>query len=336
VLELVHTAGDRSPVLRAEARVWQNVPRVLAARRAAAERDGARVMSFGVGDGPAPPSEIEHRLRLWLQRPDRFRSERDDAGSTTVTVADGSHWWRFAPGMGALREDAPSSIAAGGLGELSLLVSPSRILGVAVLEAGGETSVAGGRGLVARATPPPLEHPDLGSGLAMGARHHDLVVDAERGVLLVAQRDAGGDRRAITAGEPVHAKTRTERRPARHEHLKRRTADSLVEADGLDPRGQIIRVADGFTRRWREDEGAGRKRLVKRDVRHFDKQHPLAAVAALKSQTELLRDRVWRTRTQLEPAIVEYAAWFNNDRLRESLGDIAPAESETLCARRYL
>jgi putative transposase len=47
-------------------------------------------------------------------------------------------------------------------------------------------------------------------------------------------------------------------------------------------------------------------------------------------KTELIADRVWRTQTQLELAIIEWVAWFNNDRLHESLGDIPPAEFETL------
>ena len=45
-------------------------------------------------------------------------------------------------------------------------------------------------------------------------------------------------------------------------------------------------------------------------------------------KTELITDRVWRTRSQLELAIVEYLGWFNNTRLHESLGDIPPAEYE--------
>jgi putative transposase len=53
-------------------------------------------------------------------------------------------------------------------------------------------------------------------------------------------------------------------------------------------------------------------------------------------KTELIADRVWRTQTQLELAIVEWVAWFNNDRLHESLGDIPPAEFETQHAARYL
>jgi putative transposase len=49
-------------------------------------------------------------------------------------------------------------------------------------------------------------------------------------------------------------------------------------------------------------------------------------------KTELIADRVWRTRTQLELAIVEWVAWFNNDRLHESLEDRPPAEIEALYA----
>ncbi len=46
-------------------------------------------------------------------------------------------------------------------------------------------------------------------------------------------------------------------------------------------------------------------------------------------KTELIRDRVWRTRSQLELAIIEYVAWFNTERLHTSLGGIPPAEFES-------
>jgi putative transposase len=51
-------------------------------------------------------------------------------------------------------------------------------------------------------------------------------------------------------------------------------------------------------------------------------------------KTELVADRVWQTRSQLELAVVEYIAWFNNDRLHESLGDIPPVEFEQLYAEK--
>src|SRR4051812_14362732 len=45
-------------------------------------------------------------------------------------------------------------------------------------------------------------------------------------------------------------------------------------------------------------------------------------------KTELIADRVWRTRTQLELAIVEWVGWFNHVRLHEALNDRPPAEFE--------
>jgi putative transposase len=51
-------------------------------------------------------------------------------------------------------------------------------------------------------------------------------------------------------------------------------------------------------------------------------------------KTELIRDRVWRSRSQLELAIVEYVAWFNSERIHTSLGGVPPAEHETEHARR--
>ena len=47
-------------------------------------------------------------------------------------------------------------------------------------------------------------------------------------------------------------------------------------------------------------------------------------------KTELITDRVWVSRSQLELALVEYVGWFNHDRLHQSLGDIPPAEFEAL------
>lgn len=51
-------------------------------------------------------------------------------------------------------------------------------------------------------------------------------------------------------------------------------------------------------------------------------------------KTELIADRVWRTRSQLELAIVEYIAWFNNSRLHENLHDRTPREIEELYAAK--
>ncbi len=49
-------------------------------------------------------------------------------------------------------------------------------------------------------------------------------------------------------------------------------------------------------------------------------------------KTELITDRTWATRSQLELAVVEYVAWFNNERLHEMLDDRSPREVEELYA----
>ena len=46
-------------------------------------------------------------------------------------------------------------------------------------------------------------------------------------------------------------------------------------------------------------------------------------------KTELIADRVWRSRAQLELAVVEYIGWFNTARLHSSLGYHTPDEIET-------
>ena len=45
-------------------------------------------------------------------------------------------------------------------------------------------------------------------------------------------------------------------------------------------------------------------------------------------KTELIADRVWRTKGQLELAIVEWVGWYDNRRLHGEIGDIPPAEFE--------
>jgi putative transposase len=49
-------------------------------------------------------------------------------------------------------------------------------------------------------------------------------------------------------------------------------------------------------------------------------------------KTELIADRVWRSRSELELAVVEYISWFNHVRLHGSLGDIPPVEFEQAAA----
>src|SRR5919199_6231510 len=61
--------------------------------------------------------------------------------------------------------------------------------------------------------------------------------------------------------------------------------------------------------------------------------NPLAESFVDSFKTELIADRVWQTRPQLELAVVEYIGWFNNDRLNQTLGDV-PRPSSRLSRLR--
>ena len=47
-------------------------------------------------------------------------------------------------------------------------------------------------------------------------------------------------------------------------------------------------------------------------------------------KTELIADRPWRSRSDLELAIVAWVGWYNHQRLHSSLDDLPPAEFEAL------
>ena len=51
-------------------------------------------------------------------------------------------------------------------------------------------------------------------------------------------------------------------------------------------------------------------------------------------KTELVRDRVWRSRSQLELAVVEWVSWSNSVRIHSEIGDVPPVEFEDLYARQ--
>jgi putative transposase len=45
-------------------------------------------------------------------------------------------------------------------------------------------------------------------------------------------------------------------------------------------------------------------------------------------KTELIADRVWKSRSQVELATVEWVGWYNHTRLHGELGDVPPVEFE--------
>jgi diguanylate cyclase (GGDEF)-like protein len=168
-----------------------------------------------------PPGN-EQLLRLWLERPDRFRVESgrsvgDDLQKHDLEIRDGERWWR-AHRLGSDSEwQSPEwlssqepTIAKGWIGDgCDRLLDPWPLLADMLRTAGaceplGREMVAGREAIRLRWTRPVDEEPEvfpsvvggelighsmtgpgrLGSVIPLGVSEVEVAVDAERGVLL--------------------------------------------------------------------------------------------------------------------------------------------------------
>jgi putative transposase len=105
-----------------------------------------------------------------------------------------------------------------------------------------------------------------------------------------------------------------------------------VAARGLDPVLELVHHSDRGSQYTSEQFTVA---LAEHDILAsmgsvgdaFDNSMAESLVDTFK--TELIADRVWRTRSQLEVAIARWVGWYNNTRLHSALGDIPPVEFET-------
>ena len=139
--------------------------------------------------------------------------------------------------------------------------------------------------------------------------------------------DARGYRRSgRPTGEPPRRQPRSLLKPAWMRARASRHPQSI-----RSPHGQLLRrpVESGQYTSWAftqvlDDHGVLASIGSIGDA--FDNALAESFVDSFK--TELIADRVWRTKAQLELAVVEYVGWFNTVRLHEALGDRPPAELE--------
>jgi outer membrane lipoprotein-sorting protein len=191
VLELMHTSEGRWRSLRAEGREWRNQALNLEAfmRMVEQRRPGSFTVFGDTARGGEGPEESESAWRLWMEGMDKVRSEFSVGDGETVTaVVDGRTWWSWSPSAGALTNEG-SENAETGLGPGIALVHPAAILPAVDLEIRGRTTRrarSAYRVLAVSATGNDDEEEDSGllHGIGSGAEEYELLVDAERGVLL--------------------------------------------------------------------------------------------------------------------------------------------------------
>jgi len=181
-------ASDSFQTLRATLRHWRDEEKYMEAwDRHVEERSSAGGGTLSIvldaGSDEPQPTASEATVRLWLERPNRFREEYEGAWGDQTAVSDGEHLWRRVPRLGLLREKASK-----GQGVLfaTQLVNPAPLLPGLELELLGDADHAGRAAVRLRAAPRHVSWHDL-FGLAPGADRYELLVDAERGILLRAE-----------------------------------------------------------------------------------------------------------------------------------------------------
>jgi hypothetical protein len=164
--------------VRLSGREWIHV-----ARSALAFEDWRRRTEGGNYVGTKPradvPEVLETRLRYWAEGA-CFREERD---SLTI-VCDGERTWTWTPEAGAVVANRGAS------SELDLL-HPLALVLAFELEPFGTADVAGRAALAVRARP--RDDASRMHSLGLGADELELVVDAERGILLRTEARHGSE-----------------------------------------------------------------------------------------------------------------------------------------------
>lgn len=192
LLELMHTSDLRWRTLRAEGREWRDEAGHLEAfLRRHARRPSARVLSFSARD-PGVPAEArrsdtsEETWKLWLA-PGKVRAEFEAGGETVAVAIRGDTWWSWSPSWGAQTNSGRKN-STHGMGSGEALIAPARLLSCTDLFVLGRTTVLGRAAFAVRAVPLTSDEEDEGSlalhGLGSGADDYELIVEAERGILL--------------------------------------------------------------------------------------------------------------------------------------------------------
>jgi len=124
------------------------------------------------------------RLRLWVVRPDRLRSEDETDDGALIIVHAGTGWWMSHPKHGS-HAGNDDEATLGNRGALVDLLDPTPLLGLARLEVIGEEEVAGRAVIRMRATPRSGEEIHA-PGWSIGPDGIEVAIDRDRGIALRA------------------------------------------------------------------------------------------------------------------------------------------------------
>jgi outer membrane lipoprotein-sorting protein len=181
VLELLHGAHGRYTTARLDARERRRY-RLQSEAYERARRRYAQGEAVAISYGPPLdlPEEGESTVRSWFAQPHRFREERVENGRPYIVLGDGTRFWTSSPEWATVVQDGVGWMLVNP--STRVLLDPSALLPLLDLEVGGAATTAGREAIAVRGTP--RDNASFDVPLPIGATEHQLLVDAERGVLL--------------------------------------------------------------------------------------------------------------------------------------------------------
>ncbi len=217
VLELLHGARDRSPVFQATLRTWHNTLRThealgrWAARRS---RGSVAMLTYSGRSEPVQPRDeiTEQVSRLWVRQPSHLRHEIDlpSGKGVSVKVINGDLWLAYSPWSGVTtNEDSkrPGQMQDNVDENLPTAFDPAPLIpAISSVEVLERTIHAGREAIRVLALARETRYPHAPWH---GADHYELLVDAERGILLRSnalmdgQAFAGDEIVSVTFDEPA-------------------------------------------------------------------------------------------------------------------------------------
>jgi len=177
--------------LRGEVRNWHHNERnheaVMRAHKARVARGSNMTIAVRPEGAEPEPVEWEDTLRVWLAPPDRLREElvmtHDGEPGVAVMVHVGATWWSYTPLGGAqTNAGSPDSVLSAHLQRA--LLDPAQLLASRVFEIVGPAAWAGRPAVRVMVTPSAREVFSWERGIHVPEWPQELLVDAERGILL--------------------------------------------------------------------------------------------------------------------------------------------------------
>ncbi|MFN2543623.1 MAG: hypothetical protein ABR600_03490 [Actinomycetota bacterium] len=196
VVELMQSARQRYRTLYVEVRSYARMDLFVEAMKRSVERQpykSALILTPNGDVDDEPPTEREGTGRLWVENPSRYRVELRSSGDPPW-VEVGRRPWLETPRP----ETYPIPPDTLGLEEI---YDPGLLIAELWLEPAGGGTVAGREGIVVRASPRPtlraggMEFLHLDPVLADA---YELVIDAERGIVLRLEARVGGELMDLT------------------------------------------------------------------------------------------------------------------------------------------